>query len=152
MTMGRSALGRFPLATDPTGAFGTHLTMDYALPIENAGTQLKREGASPLSWPTALFRDGSAPLSWTAGVILGIDAALPLEYSTHIRHNNALPLAFLQGVVIPADSALPLAFTAILPVDFALPLAFEGTPFILGEVLRPATPTYMLVPQRPRGI
>ncbi len=150
--MGRAPMGRFPLATNPTGAFGVHLVMDFAVPMEIAGTRLRINTGIPLSWSANLAADAATPLSWTGGVIFGVDAAQPLSWTSSLVRDFAQPLAFLQGVVVTTDSAMPLSFMVALPVDFAQPLAFEGTPFILGEIIRPATPTYLLVPQRPRGI
>lgn len=151
MTCGRATAGREPAATAPRGPWGALLTLDSPAPIENGGYRVTVDIIARIEWIGAILRDAVAPLAWSGGVIFARDSGNPMEVRGGVALDIANPLETLHGVLLNVDGAAPIEFLTGFVRDTTAPLEIIGTPSLIGDVLRPATPVFVIVPQRPRG-
>lgn len=150
MTLGLSTLGREPQVTEPRGPWGSLLALDMVSPVESLIVSIK-DTSSPTESSTKLAQGYLYPISWSLGVILSIDGLSPTEIVGSLSFEMESPLAFTQGIVLTLDGLSPLEIGGGITFDTNDPLEWSGVPFLIGDVLRPATPIFVLIPQRPRG-
>lgn len=150
MTCGVSTMGREPLATQPRGPWGTLLVMDM-IGRDEFLSPLTMDTNAPTQILGGVFLNTMNPLAFTAGIILALDGLSPLEFLKFQPMDTNIPLGFTQGVVLTNDTNSPLEIGGGILFDTHDPLEILGIPHIIGDVLRPATPVFILIPQRPRG-